>query len=171
MNPIRSLISAILFLVFALPAAAQQLQKSDNIPASEFCTDYHRKNLSFPKKDVNFRYNSQSRSALFRPGQTSKLSFTAFKGNEYRMTCGAENTLLNGGAIAFKVMDAKSKKVIFDSSEEGATAFEFLCDNSLNLILEIELPEAANAKESAKKVTYGCVGFLLESRPALQTGF
>ncbi len=166
----RILFSAFIFLILVCPLSAQQLQKSDNIPASELCSDYHKKNLSFEKKDINFRYNSQSRSALFRPGQSSKLSFTAFKGNEYRITCGAENSVLNGGTVSFKILDAKTKNVLFDSEAEGATLFEFICDNSLNLILEIALPEATSTS-STKKVVYGCVGFLMESRPALQTGF
>lgn len=113
-------------------------------------------------------YNSQSRSALFRPGQVSVFSFTSFKGYDYRLTFCGDEVLTKGAPIAFKVTDAKTKAVLFDSNEsDSATEFEFSCDNSLNLRVEMTLPEA----EGSEKATYGCVGFLLQSRKNLQTGF
>lgn len=162
-------ISLSLFLTVASSNVSAQLQKSDTKPANSFCTDFHLKACSFERKDINFKYNSQSRSALFRPGQSSKLVFTATKGYDYRMTFAAEESVLNGGKIHFKLIDARTKAVLFDSEESGATEFEFICDSSINIQVEITLPEGS--AETKSKVVYGCVGFLLESRPSLNTGF
>lgn len=158
-----------LLIVGASESITAQTQLSETKTANSLCTDYHKKACSFSKKDLNYKYNSQSRSALFRPGQTSKLTFTAHKGYDYRMTFAAEESILSGGKIDFKIINSTTKKVLFDSQEEGAVDFEFICDSSINMIVELSLPE--NSAESKSKVLYGCVGFLLESRPSLQTGF
>ncbi len=137
--------------------------------ASSMCADYHKSACKFSKQDILYKYNSQSRDALFRPGQTSKLTFTATKGYDYRFTLAAEDKILQGGSISFKIFDAKTKKELFNSEDENSTEFEFICDSSINLTVEISTPEAA--AESKSKVLYGCVGFLLESRRTLDTGF
>lgn len=166
MSRIIILITIFIGLLFSTDAKAQ---KGNNpIQKTVYCTDYHKKACKFSKKDLEFKYNSQSRSALFRPGQVSVFSFTSFKGYDYRLTFCGEDILTKGAPIAFKVTDAKTKAVLFESKDsENAKEFEFSCDNSLNLKVEMTLPAA----EGSEKATYGCVGFLLESRKNLQTGF
>ncbi len=152
--------------IFSIQAKAQK--GSTAIEKTVYCTDYHKKACKFSKKDLEFKYNSQSRSALFRPGQVSEFSFTSFKGYDYRLTFCGEDVLTKGAPIAFKITDAKTKAVLFDSNaSDNAKEFEFSCDNSLNLRVEMTLPAA----EGSEKNTYGCVGFLLQSRKSLQTGF
>ncbi len=168
MNILRYILLGVLIIGSSVSITAQT-KLSDTKTANSLCTDYHKKACSFAKKDINYGYNSQSRSALFRPGQTSRLTFTAHKSYDYRMTFAGEESILSGGRIEFKIIDSSTKKVLFNSEEEGATEFEFICDSSINMIIEISLPE--NSAESKSKVLYGCVGFLLESRPTLQTGF
>jgi hypothetical protein len=146
-----------------------QVKLSETKTANSLCTDYHRKACSFSKADINYKYNSPSRSALFSPGQSSKLTFTAHKNYDYRLTFAGEESILSGGKIEFKILDSSTGKVLFDSAEEGVTEFEFVCDSSINMVVQIILPESTAS--STKKVLYGCVGFLLESRPTLQTGF
>lgn len=167
MKILRYITLALLVTGFSASLSAQT-KLSDTKPANSLCTDYHKKACSFSKSDINYKYNSQSRSALFRPGQTSKLTFTAHKNYDYRLTFAAEESILSGGKIAFRILNS-SGKVLFDSEEEGATEFEFICDSSINMVIEIILPESSAS--SKNKVLYGCVGFLLESRPTLQTGF
>jgi len=168
MNILRYILLSVL-IIGSSESINAQTKLSETKTANSLCTDYHKKACTFSKKDINFKYNSQSRSALFRPGQTSKLTFTAHKGYEYRMTFAGDESILSGGQVEFKLIDSSTKKVLFDSQEEGATEFEFICDSSINMIIELSLPE--NSAESKNKVLYGCVGFLLESRPTLQTGF
>lgn len=163
----RYIVASVLLSVMVLSAQAQ-VKLSDTEPAPSMCQDYH-KNAKFAKKDINYKYNSQSKDALFRPGQKSKLTFTAHKGYDYRMTFAAESKILQGGALSFRIYDSRTKKELFNSEDENATEFEFICDSSINLTVEVQLPEAS--AENSKKVLYGCVGFLLESRASLDTGF
>jgi hypothetical protein len=144
-------------------------KRNTTIEKAIYCTDYHKKACKFTKKDLEFKYNSQSRSALFRPGQTSTFTFTSFKGYDYRLTFCGEDILTKGTPIPFKVFDARTKKVLYDSNDadSGGTEFEFTCDNTLNLKIEMMLPEA----DGSEKAVYGCVGFLIESRKNLTTGF
>ena len=166
MSRILMLITIFAGFIFSTEAKAQK----GNAPIEKtvYCTDYHKKACTFSKKDLEFKYNSQSRSALFRPGQSSAFSFTSFKGYDYRLTFCGEDVLTKGAPIAFKITDAKTKAVLFDSNaSDNAKEFEFSCDNGLNLRVEMTLPAA----EGSEKNTYGCVGFLLQSRKNLQTGF
>lgn len=168
MNITKYTIALLVAFSTSLSVFAQaKLSKAQSAP--ELCTDYHKKACKFEKDDIYYEYNSQSKDALFRPGQTSKLVFTAYKGYDYRFTFAADEAITQGGALAFKVMDSRTKKVLFDSDEEGSAEFEFTCDSSINLAIEVSLPEAS--AESKSKVLYGCVGFLLESRETLDTGF
>ncbi|MEX1189752.1 MAG: hypothetical protein WED33_10880 [Bacteroidia bacterium] len=162
-------LSALILFVSISGVGFAQVKLSKTEPASSLCTDYHKKACKFEKQDILFKYNSQSRDALFRPGQTSKLTFTATKGYDYRLTFAAEDKILQGGNISFKIYDARTKQPLFDSEEEGQAEFEFICDSSINLTIEISLSEAS--AEAKSKVLYGCVGFLLESRKTLDTGF
>lgn len=168
MNFSRYTFTLIAVFCLSLTANAQvKLAKAQSAPS--LCTDYHKKACKFEKDDLYYEYNSQSKDALFRPGQTSKLIFTSYKGYDYRFTFAAEDKITGGGNLTFKVVDAKSKKVLFDSEEDGSMEFEFVCDSSINLSVEVSLPESS--AESNSKVLYGCVGFLLESRETLDTGF
>jgi hypothetical protein len=142
---------------------------SNTIENKQYCTDYHKRACKFSNKDLEFQYNTQSRSALFRPGQSSSFSFTSFKGYDYKLTFCGEESITKGKPISFKVIDPRTKEILFDSDAENSSQeFEFTCDNSLNLKVELSLPEA---DEKSKKAIYGCLGFLVQSRKSLQTGF
>ena len=168
MNKLRHIAFSLIFMSFAFTSQAQvKMSKAES--ASSMCADYHKSACKFSKEDILYKYNSQSRDALFRPGQTSKLTFTATKGFDYRFTFAAEDKILQGGTIDFKIFDAKTKRELYNSADDGGTEFEFICDSSINLTVEISMPEAA--AEAKSKVLYGCVGFLLQSRQTLNTGF
>ena len=81
----------------------------------------------------------------------------------------AKSNLLNPVENVNKYTDQKTKAINFGvyNGSDNANEFEFSCDNSLNLSVEITLPAA----EGSEKSIYGCVGFLLQSRKNLQTGF
>jgi hypothetical protein len=160
---------ATILLGFSSICLHAQVKLSDTQPAASLCQDFHKKACSFVKKDINYKYNSQSRDALFRPGQKSKLTFTAHKGYDYRLTFAEEDKILQSGAVSFRIIDSRTKKELFNSEDENATELEFICDSNINLTIEIQLPE--NTAETFGKVLYGCFGFLLESRPTLNTGF
>lgn len=159
-------ISILLGLFLHQNVHAQQKTRSK----TDYCENFHVQNCKFQRKDIEFKYNSQSRSALFRPGQSCSFNITVFKGYDYRMTFCAEENLLQGKPIMYKVIDSRTKKVLYETSEEEWNAdFEFVCDNSLNLEIKLQLPEVPY--EPNEKTLYGCLGFLLESRNSLKTGF
>lgn len=160
------ILSASLALLFSSTLQAQEKA----ISRTQYCDDYHKKNCKFEKKDIEYTYNSQSRSALFRPGQISNFRFTAFKGYDYRVTFCADENLLQGQNLAYKVVDTRTKKVLYENSENnGNPEFEFICDNSINLEVQLELPQVPYKPND--KTAYGCVGFLIQSRTSLKTGF
>jgi hypothetical protein len=170
MNNFRLLFTISIGILLSTSMIAQKAPSNKLVAAEDYCTDFHRTACKFQKKDLEFKYNSQSKSALFRPGQSSTFTVVAFKGLDYRFAIAAEDVLLNGQPYTYKVKDAKTNALIFDSeSENVVTDFSFTCDNSLNLRIELQLPEAGT--ENSKKMVYGCVGFLLESRKTLKTGF
>jgi hypothetical protein len=158
--------SGILGMCISTPLQAQNKPQAK----TEYCEEYHIKNCKFQRKDLEFKYNSQSRSALFRPGQACTFTISVFKGYDYRMTFKADDNLLQGKPIMYKVIDTRTKKVLYQSTEQDwNTDFEFVCDNSLNLEIRLQLPDVPY--EPNEKVLYGCMGFLLESRNSLKTGF
>jgi hypothetical protein len=78
--------------------------------------------------------------------------------------CG-EEALTKGAPITFKITDAKTQAVLFESKNpDSAEQYNFFCNNSLNLIVEMTLP----SDNGSEKSTSDCVGFLLESRKNLQ---
>jgi len=170
MTNFRLLVQFSYIVLLTNATIAQKTSSRNLVPAEVYCEDFHRSACKFIKKDLEFKYNSQSKSALFRPGQSSTFSIVAFKGLDYRFSLAVDDNLLNGQPLAYKVKDAKTNALIYDSeSAEVVSDFSFTCDNSLTLRIEMQLPEAD--QENAKKMIYGCVGFLLESRKTLKTGF
>lgn len=156
--------------LFSYSVSQAQSGSARTVEKEEYCTNYHREACSFSVKDIEWKYNSQSRSALFKPGQKSSFTFVANKGYDYRFTFGAEEKILQGQPLVFKVFEAKTKKPLFNSEDEGsAKEFEFSCDNGMNVLVEVEIPEG-NASDGKKKI-YGCVGFLMQSRKSPTTGF
>ena len=163
-------ISLIMILLFSTSLLAQKNDGPSTVQKNEYCTDYHRSACTFDNKDIEWKYNGQSRSALFRPGQKSSFTFSAYKGYDYRFSLAGAEIILSGQKIIFKVKDAKTKAILYDSEvDESIQQFEFVCDNSLNVLVELELPEGDGV--AGNKVLYGCVGFLLQSRRTMQTGF
>ena len=80
--------------------------------------------------------------------------------------CG-EEALTKGAPITFKITDAKTQAVLFESKNPNiAEEYNFFYNNSLNLIVEMTLP----SDNGSEKSTSDCVGFLVESRKNLQPG-
>lgn len=161
-----------LWLLFSVMLLLPSLSYGQNgkKKVTEYCNDYHIKHCKFQQKDIGYKYNSQSRSALFKPGQKSTFKVSVFKGHDYRMTFKGEDILLQGKPLMFKVMDSKTKKVFYQTSEENWNPdFEFYCSHSMNLVVELLLPEVPYKPND--EVLYGCLGFLMENRHSIKTGF
>lgn len=151
-----NILSALILLCIGFSAEAQ------------YCSNFHKKYCG-PPNDF-FSYNGQSKSALFEKGQTSSLRFVAYKDHDYKITLCTEEQL--GTDIAFKIRDGKTGDLLFDNSDEDLTQqFEFTCENTRTLTLEVTVPEGETKEEKFKPSDMACLGVLIEHKATEKTGF
>jgi len=147
---------------------------SAQIDTRHICYDFHKNYCSFEERLRNFDYNIQSKSTLFKRGETSETYFIAYKGFDYRLSFCAQEDLIEDQKVAFFIRNAKTKELIFENStEEFTNEFEFTCTGSTRILVEISLPpESVNKLKPGNRFEYkGCVGMLIESRPSPKVGF
>lgn len=122
------------------------------------CTDYHQYHCMYA--DYTFFYSRQSKSALFRRGQTSELKIVAYSGEDYYIAVCAHRKF---GDIQFKILeDNANKTLIYDNAEdEYAESLIFSNEVTRNLIIQVSVPDA-DIKESADDRR--CVGVVIEFR-------
>ncbi len=128
------------------------------------CSNFHRKYCDTQETGGDWRYNAQSRSGLFAVGVTSKIRCVIYKGMDYRMSICTEKPLSNP---VFKIYDARTNELLFDSKNPATNVFEFQSTSTRQLVIEIEVPKAATAKPADA----GCVGFLILHRLTDKQGF
>ncbi len=181
MKSMNKLISVLLFVGCLI---------SGNIIAQE-CSNFHKKKC-YGSDDPFMRYNTQSKSGMFVLGHTSDLVFVAHAGQDYRVSLCQDKDVEE--PIKFKVMDGRSKEVLFDNEsaaidipapEEGEEAdgglpmyFEFSCEVTKKIIVRITAPgpppeEGGKGKKSDEPdpESLFCVGVLLENMPTPKLGF
>lgn len=172
MNSFKNLLfSTIVIFIYATNAIAQRGNQYDT---RQFCYDYHKYSCNFEEKLVNFDYNPQSKSTLFRRGESAETHFIAYKGFDYRLSFCGQDDLLEGQKIAFFIRNGKTKELIFENSTEDFTQeFEFTCTSSSRILVEISLPpKPENSLKPGNRFEYkGCIGVLIESRSSPVTGF
>jgi len=141
--------------------------------AQQYCTDFHKKNCK-PNEDADYVYNAQSKSGLFEKGQTSQLRIIASKGTDYYINICTQSAL---GQVAFKIKDGKSSEVLYDNSTDGMSQnFDFSCDNSRSLVIEVTIPGSSSGEkdkktQKLKSADMACLGVLIQTRPTPKTGF
>ncbi len=157
--------AAFMFLLGILPATL----------FGQICNNYHRdKKSCVPSKD-QFSYNGQSRSALMYKGQTSVLNVVFQSKQDYRISFCPESIL--GERIEFKIKDGKTGEILYDNADEDfTTIFEFSCDHTSRLAIDITIPEEGEGTggrklSRLKSSTSGCLGVLIEHMPTAKTGF
>lgn len=151
----------------------------------QHCNHFHERFCS--KSDNSyFKYNGQSKSALFAPGQTSELNVIVYKGQDYRISLCMDNNL--GEQVIFKIYESvqvagkKEKNLLYDNAaNDFSPEVEFSVETSKKLAIEISIPEgekegsARGVKKgkdrSTKPKEMGCVGVLLEHMSTPKTGF
>ncbi|MES2382118.1 MAG: hypothetical protein V4538_13810 [Bacteroidota bacterium] len=137
---------------------------SNSFSQTAVCTNFHRKYCDAQETGGDWRYNAQSRSALYAAGSTSKLRCVIYKGMDYRMSICTEPLL---GNPTFKIYDSRTNELLFDSKNPATNVFEFQSTNTRQLVVELELPKTATAKPSDA----GCVGFLILHKSTDRQGF
>jgi hypothetical protein len=165
--------TSLLVIMFILSFNLLNAQ-SKQFDTRKMCFDFHSYYCKFEEKLINFDYNAQSRSTLFRRGETSEMYFIAYKGYDYRLSFCAQEDLLEGQKIAFFIRNGKTKELIYENSSENfPQEFEFSCTSSTRILVEVSLPpETGNKLKAGNKFEYkGCLGVLIESRRSPSTGF
>lgn len=132
-----------LFLLFAFSAVHAQ-----------DCTGYHQYHCTYA--DYTFFYSRQSKSALFKRGQTSEMKVIAYGGEDYYIGVCAHRKF---GKIEFKIMeDNESRTVIYDNTKDDyAQSVIFSNETTRNLIIEITVPPAKNNENDRR-----CVGVIIQ---------
>ena len=141
---------------------------------AQMCNAYHTEKKMCPPSTDNFKLNGQSRSALMHKGQKSKVNIIFHDRQDYRISLCPQEIL--GQEVEFKIKDGKTEEVLYDNADEdGTLIFEFSCEQTQRMIIEIKIPdegESGGSKLSKlKSSTSGCLGVLIEFMATPKTGF
>ena len=161
--------------------SASQLSAQD-------CNNFHKKKC-YGSDNPMMRYNTQSKSGMFLLGHTSDLVFVSHAGQDYRLSLCQDKNVEE--PIKFKVLDGRSKEVLFDSetdvmdvpAEEGGEEFagppmffEFTSGVTKKIIVRIIAPgpppeEGKSKNEEPDPKSLFCVGVLIENMATVKLGF
>jgi hypothetical protein len=121
------------------------------------CTDYHQYHCLYA--DYTFFYSKQSKSALFKPGQTSEIKIVTYSGEDYYVAVCAHRKF---GAIHFRILeDNTSRKVIYDNASDNySESITFSNDVTRNMIIEVSVPETDAGSSNDRR----CVGVVIQFR-------
>lgn len=127
------------------------------ISFAQDCTDYHKYHCIYA--DYTFFYSRQSKSSLFKRGQTSEIKIVAYSGEDYYISVCAHRKF---GDIQFRILeDNASKTVIYDNADDAySESIIFSNELTRNLILSVKVPddEANNSNDRR------CVGLVIQFR-------
>ncbi len=156
-----------IFFLCALPflSDAQGLVKK-----THDCSGFHR-DFCAPSDIPEFKYNGQSRSALFALGETSELNVICYAGHDYRVSFCKEEVIQQD--IHFKIKN-KQDEVLYsnDQDDQYASEFEFSAgDRTKRLVLEVTIPKEDTQDSKLKSTSVACIGVLIEHMPSPDTGF
>ena len=134
------------------------------IPAfinSQDCTDYHQYHCVYA--DYTFFYSRQSKSALFKPGQSSEIKIVTYSGEDYYIAVCAHNRF---GKIHLRLMeDNEGRKVFYDNAnDKDNDNITFSSDVTRNIIVEVSVPEGDPKDANDRR----CVGVVIEFRKTNQ---
>jgi hypothetical protein len=121
------------------------------------CTDYHQYHCLYA--DYTFFYSRQSKSALFRPGQTSEMKIVAYSGEDYYVAVCAHRKF---GNIHLRLLeDNENKDVIYDNAQDNYSEFvTFSNEVTRNLIIEISVPMGDDKDANERR----CLGVVIQFR-------
>lgn len=138
---------ALLFFTLLIPAIA----------FTQDCTDYHQYHCLYA--DYTFFYSRQSKSALFRQGQSSELKIVAYSGEDYYLSVCAHRKF---GEVNYRILeDNAGRKVIYDNAKDNyAESITFSNVVTRNLIIEVSVPEGDDKSSNDRR----CVGIVIQFR-------
>lgn len=162
MKRLLVLFTLITSMAFLGKINAQILYTGDN------CTYYHQDNCPIP--DFSFYYNGQSKSALFKRGQTSELHIVVYEGEDYFVSVCAPK---RWQPVRLRIMeDDEDKTVLFDNKKQNyVDTVKFSNKVTKRLILEVSTPPMDETDEKEDPDETRCVGVLIASRRTKQSKF
>ncbi len=164
-NFIKASFGAFLFLLGSvgfLKAQHQLVEKSYD------CSDFHKENC-VPSELEDFKVNGQSKSAVFRMGQTSELNIVAYSGHDYRLAICRDEIFKKEVRMKLKT---KHGEVLYDNkTNDFAQIFEFSCTETQSMVIELSAPGGEAVAEGVETGALGCIGVLIEHMPTPDTGF
>ena len=124
---------------------------------SQDCTGYHQ--FHCPYADYTFFYSRQSKSALFRKGQSSELNIIGYGGEDYYISVCAHRKF---GDIHFKIVeDSEDSTLIYDNADyEYSNSVTFTNKATRNLLITVSVPEG----NERGKIERRCVGVIVQFR-------
>ncbi len=131
------------------------------------CYDYENKCDGYGPP---FKYSGQSKSTVFKKGQTSSFYLVTYGGYEYSVSICQDRNLKG---IFFKIReDNPQKTILYDSSveEDDMLWKQFYVKKSKRLIIEVTVPESEDENERYKK-SVGCVAVVVEYLHSSDKGF
>jgi hypothetical protein len=131
--------------------------------AAQDCTDYHQYHCIYG--DYTFFYSRQSKSALFRKGQSSELKVIAYGGEDYYVSVCAHRKF---GNIQLRILeDNEQRNLIYDNAKDNySESITFSNAITRNLIIEVTVPEGDGRDLSDRR----CVGVVIEFRKTQASG-
>ncbi len=123
---------------------------------SQDCTGYHQYHCTYA--DYSFFYSRQSKSALFKRGQTSEMKIIVYGGEDYYVSVCAHRKF---GDIRFRLLeDNEARTVIYDNSKDDfSNSIIFSNETTRNLIIEVSVPPGKQTETDRR-----CVGVILQFR-------
>lgn len=130
--------------------------------AGQDCSEYHKYHCIYG--DDSFTYSDQSKSALFRRGQSSEIKFVAHGEEEYYISVCAHRKF---GDIQFRILEDRDERtLIYDNAaDDFAESVIFFNPSTRNLIIEVNVPEG-NEKDFYER---RCVGVVIQYRKSETT--
>jgi hypothetical protein len=148
---------------------ATVLMLAPSLSQAQACHNFHRKNCQ-ASDNAYFEYNGQSKSALFKKGQTSELNIIIYKGQDYRVSVCTEPEL--GDRIEFRLKDSKSGEILYDNADtDYDQEFEFTCSYSRRIVLVVTVPDGETKAKKLKAREMACIGVLVEHMTTPKSGF
>lgn len=118
---------------------------------AQYCNNFHRKFCNASDNGF-FKYNGQSKSALFAKGKTSELNIIVYKGQDYRISLCADEIL--GSRIEFKIYEKKKVKVVKEVKRKETEDVVDENGDPTGEVKEVEYTEKVSTYEIQKQLLY-----------------
>ncbi len=120
------------------------------------CTGYHQYHCTYA--DYTFFYSRQSKSALFKRGQTSEMKIVVYGKEDYYVGICAHRKF---GDVRFRILEDNAERTeIYDNAkDEYAESVIFSNEKTRNLIIEVSVPPGKKSETDRR-----CVGVIIQFR-------